>query len=99
MPLELSVACDVSSELTLAFRPPLRSVDCNFSAPVPSEYWRWWTGGGDGLDKGTTRTEGPVVTSYEYCRSASPTRDGFCRVCPIVPLRGGIVIPGLGLSV
>jgi hypothetical protein len=81
---------DWSSELTLALRPVLMSEGADLSMiPAPSEYWRACMGGGEGLERGTTRTVGPVVMSYEYCRSPMPTRDGFCRMCPRGPLSGG----------
>jgi len=81
---------DWSSELTLALRPVLISEDVGLSMmPAPSEYWRACMGGGEGLERGTARTEGPVVMSYEYWRSPRPTRDGFCRMCPRGPLSGG----------
>jgi hypothetical protein len=87
---DTEVMVDWSSELTLALRPVLMSEGADLSMiPAPSEYWRACMGGGEGLERGTTRTEGPVVMSYEYCRSPMPTRDGFCRMCPRGPLSGG----------
>ena len=99
MPFVLAV-CEASNELTLAFRPfPITAIG-PFSAPAPSEYWRWCNGGGEGLDRGITRTEGTVPISYEYCLSPRPIRDGFCRTCPIVALlRVGIVMEPVEPSV